>query len=131
MNDLISDQFQNKVDEVLIRHVSILDILTKLQQSSSQTNRAVVKSITSCGCISVNAKKNDLPENIDYENISEYKKTHIEGDLCPVCKEKIEQEIGNNLFYLSALCNHLDLNLYDVLLKEYDQIKTLGKFSLY
>ena len=44
--------------------------------------------------------------------------------------ENIEDEIGNDLFYLASLCNLLDLNLYDILLKEYNQIATLGKYSM-
>ena len=41
----------------------------------------------------------------------------------------IEREIGNNLFYLTSLCNALNINLYDVLLKESDKMNTLGKFT--
>ncbi|MBO3447166.1 DUF1573 domain-containing protein, partial [Clostridium botulinum] len=29
-----------------------------------------------------------------------------------------------------SLCNLLDLNLYDILLKEYNKINTLGKYSM-
>ena len=53
----------------------------------------------------------------------------MDGCLCENCREVIEREIGNNLFYLTSLCNILDINLYDVLLKESDKITTLGKFT--
>ena len=53
----------------------------------------------------------------------------MDGCLCESCREVIEREIGNNLFYLTSLCNILDINLYDVLLKESDKITTLGKFT--
>ena len=46
-----------------------------------------------------------------------------------IYSEVIEREIGNNLFYLTSLCNALDINLYDVLLKESDKMNTLGKFT--
>jgi len=131
MKDLLCDQFQNKVDEVLVRHASILDILTKFSQTSATVNRAVVKSITNCGCVSIETDKKELPSEIEYSEIQTYTKTHVAGELCPLCKEKIEQELGNNLFYLAALCNHLDLNLYDALVKEYDKLNTLGKYTLY
>ncbi|CDG02974.1 Putative uncharacterized protein [Clostridium chauvoei JF4335] len=49
--------------------------------------------------------------------------------MCDNCREVVEREIGNNLFYLTSICNSLGLNLYDILLKEEDKINTLGKFS--
>lgn len=132
MKDVIFDDFQNAVDESLLRHKSILDIMTKLQESNGRINRAVAKSITNCGCIQVAGKKQNLPEDDDSINIESLKNcfnTHIDGTLCDNCREVIEREMGNNLFYLTSLCNILDLNLYDVLLKEYDKINTLGKYS--
>ncbi|KAJ52211.1 NTP pyrophosphatase (non-canonical NTP hydrolase) [Clostridium tetanomorphum] len=131
MKDLIFDNFQNAVEESLLRHKSILDIMTKLQESEGRINRAIVKSITNCGCINVNAQKQELPdEDADIEDLSKILKSHIKGDLCDNCREIIEREIGNNLFYLTSLCNTLDLNLYDIFIKEYDRINTLGKYTL-
>lgn len=132
MKDVIFDDFQNAVNDSLIRHKSILDILTKFQESNGRINRAVAKSITNCGCINVAAKKQQMPEDNDDINIESLKdclQTHIDGKLCDNCREVIEREIGNNLFYLTSLCNILDLNLYDVLIKEYDKINTLGKYT--
>lgn len=132
MKDVIFDDFQNTVNDSLIRHKSILDIMTKFQESNGRINRAVAKSITRCGCINVNAQKQQSPEDYDDINIESLKtclKTHIDGNLCDSCREVIEREMGNNLFYLTSLCNILDLNLYDVLIKEYDKINTLGKYT--
>ncbi|HAG45078.1 MAG TPA: DUF1573 domain-containing protein, partial [Clostridium sp.] len=57
MKDLIFDEFQNSVDECLLRHKSILDIMSKLQESEARVNRALIKSVTSCGCLKVEAEK--------------------------------------------------------------------------
>ena len=133
MKDCIFDNFQNSVDESLLRHRSILDIITKLQESEARVNRAVVKSITNCGCIKVEAKKQYAPDNIDdldLDTLSASLDTHLEGKLCENCRDVLERELGNNLFYTTSLCNLLDLNLYDVLLKEYDKINTLGKYNM-
>lgn len=133
MKDIIFDNFQNAVNDSLLRHKSILDIITKLQESDSRINRAVVKSVTNCGCVKVNAQKQTLPnekDNVNMESLENCLKTHVEGELCSNCRDVIEREIGNHLFYLASLCNTLDLNLYDILLKEYDRIGTLGKYSL-
>lgn len=136
MKDVIFDDFQNSVAESLLRHRSILDILTKLQESEGRINRAVAKSITSCGCVKLDpnnktSDKNDELETYeDLEVLKGYMHTHIDGKPCDNCRDVIEREIGNNLFYLASLCNLLDLNLYDVLLKEYDKIHTLGKYTL-
>ncbi|URZ03407.1 nucleoside triphosphate pyrophosphohydrolase family protein [Clostridium felsineum] len=131
MQDVIFDEFQNLVEESLIRHSSLLDILSKLQESQGRINRAIVKSATRCGCIEINAKKQQLPEDLsDIKALKNSLKTHVRGKLCENCRDVLMNEIGNNLFYLSALCNTLDINLYDILLKEYDKIDTLGKFNL-
>ncbi|MGG7163092.1 hypothetical protein [Clostridium ihumii] len=133
MKDLIVDEFQNCVDECLLRHKSILDILTKLDESQSRINRSVVKCVTSCGCLQVEASKQSLPENLDdalYDCLSESYSNHIVGEPCSNCKDVLEKELGNHLFYLASICNSLDLNLYDILLKEYKNISTLGKYTL-
>ncbi|MCB2290326.1 DUF1573 domain-containing protein [Clostridium sp. CS001] len=133
MKDLIFDSFQNSVDESLLRHRSILDIITKLQESEARVNRAVIKSVTNCGCINIDAKKQYIPANIEDLNLDTLGAsldTHMQGKLCENCREVLEKELGNNLFYITSLCNLLDLNLYDILLKEYDKISTLGKYTM-
>ncbi|MGG7178991.1 DUF1573 domain-containing protein [Clostridium paraputrificum] len=129
MKDIIFDEFQNSVNESLLRHKSILDIITKYSESSARVNRAIVKAVTNCGCIQINAKKQDLLGNDSIDGLSDCLATHIEGEVCNSCREIIEREMGNNLFYLTSLCNDLDINLYDILIKENDKINTLGKFT--
>jgi hypothetical protein len=131
MKDVIFDDFQNSVNESLLRHKSVLDIMTKLQDSQARINRAVAKSVTSCGCVEIQASKQQLPNDEDDINtLNNCLKTHFKGSICDNCRSVIESEIGNNLFYLTSLCNTLDINLYDVLIKEFDKINTLGKYSL-
>lgn len=132
MKDVIFDDFQNAVGNSLLRHKSILDIMSKLQESEGRINRAVTKSATNCGCIKIEGTRQNVPhedDDIDIEAIKKLLKTQIKGTLCENCREIISSEIGNNIFYLTALCNVLDLNLYDILLKEYDKINTLGQYS--
>lgn len=131
MNDMILDDFQNCVDNSLIRHKSILDVITKYSESTSKVNRAIAKSVTNCGCININAHKQDINNSNDFlKDISNCMQTHLNGKLCENCRDVIEREIGNNIFYLMALCNTLDINLFDVLIKEYNKVNTLGKFNL-
>ncbi len=125
------NEFTKKVDEVLIRHKSILDIMSKLEETQSKINRAVTKAVTECGCIAINASKQAIPSDITYSELNKYMSNHIEGSLCPVCHDKVTEEIGDHFFYLSALCNSLDLKTENVLKRKYDEIKTLGKFSLF
>ncbi|MBE6047799.1 MAG: DUF1573 domain-containing protein [Clostridium sp.] len=129
MKDIIFDQFQNSVNDSLLRHRSILDLITKYSESNSRVNRAIAKSVTNCGCIKINASKQNITQEDSLENISDHLNTHITGELCDNCREIIEGEIGNNIFYLTALCNDLGINLYDILLKETEKINTLGKFT--
>ena len=131
MKDVIFDDFQNSVDESLLRHRSILDIMTKLQESEARINRAVAKTVTNCGCIETDSTKQAEKNDIDnIEDLKNFLNPQIKGELCESCRDVIENEIGNNLFYLASLCNLLNLNLYDIFLKEYDKIDTLGKYSL-
>ena len=129
MKDIIFDDFQNSVNDSLLRHKSVLDVLTKFSESNARVNRAVAKAVTNCGCLQIDAKKQPLSEESVMDNLGDCLNTHIKGELCANCREVIEREIGNNLFYLTSLCNNLDISLYDVLLKESDRINTLGKFS--
>lgn len=131
MKDLLCDHFQDSVSEVLITQKSILDIISKFQESQARINRAVVKAATNCGCIEIDAKKQSIPEDATLHDLKGYMETHLKGALCEKCREVIEKELGTNLFYYAALCNHLDISMYDVLLKEYERITTLGVYNLY
>ncbi|SHK25567.1 hypothetical protein SAMN02745227_01907 [Anaerobranca californiensis DSM 14826] len=130
MRDIDCKTFQDKVDELLVRHRSILDVLSKFQESNARVNRSVVKAVTNCGCINITASKKDLPPDIDLEQMKNFMETHLQGKLCDSCKEIIEMELGNNLFYLVSLCNLLNLDLSEILKKEYGKISILGKFNL-
>lgn len=131
MKDVIFDDFQNSVNNSLLRHKSILDILSKYQESQARASRAICKAVTNCGCIEICAKKQNMLEDTDLslEELNPRLSSNIKGDLCENCREVIERELGNNLFYLTSLCNALDLNLFDILLKEYNKMDTLGKFT--
>lgn len=131
MNKFSLNEFQEKVDEVLVRHRSILDILTKLQESSTRVNRGVAKSATYCGCIELHVKKQEIPVDISYSQVKAYMDNHVKGELCDICREKIQEEISSNLFYITALCNLFDINMED-LLTNYNEnnLKTLGQFGL-
>ncbi|MDH7577111.1 MAG: DUF1573 domain-containing protein [Bacillota bacterium] len=129
MKDLICDEFQNMVSELLIRHHSILDVLSKFQEACARTNRATVKAVTGCGCLSIEAKKKQIPSDVSLLDLKDYFESHLHGEICVNCREIIETEIGKTLFYLTALCNLLDLNLYDIFLKEHKKISTLRFFN--
>lgn len=129
-NDLLNDEFQNTVLDLLIRNKSILDSLTKYQDSNARVNRAIVKAVTQCGCIKINADKQKYSTDDDFDTIRKKLSTHVESKLCDNCRDTIEKEIGSNLFYLASICNILDLNMYDIMIKELNRIKTLGNFNL-
>lgn len=123
-------QFQEQVSELLLRHRSILDVLSKLDQTSANVHRAVIKSITECGCVEVKARKQNLSEQWSPEETPDLLDTHLTGCLCENCKEFVASEIGKNLFYMSALCNLLDLDLEEVVDQEAQKCATLGFFNM-
>ncbi len=128
-NSNILKEFQGQVSSVLIRHKSILDIMTKLEEYNSRINRAVAKSVTDCGCIQIESSKQNY-SNVSLEEMLTTVKSHISGEICDTCREVINDEIGSYLFYLAALCDSLDLDLDNIVKDEYNTIKTLGVFSL-
>ncbi|HEV2356813.1 MAG TPA: DUF1573 domain-containing protein [bacterium] len=122
--------FQAQVDEYLVRHRSVLDVVTKLQESTARVNRAIAKAVTTCGCISVTATKQQFPADVGLAELRQYLHTHLDGRLCERCTEAVESEIGSELFYIAALCNLLDLDLMAIQKKEHSRIKSLGIFNL-
>ncbi len=131
-DDIICGNLQDKISDILVRHRSILDVMTKLEESNSRINRAIAKSVTHCGCISINASKQELPtdDNSTFSESHEYFKEHVNGELCSHCKEIIEKEIGNHMFYVGAICNTLKIDLNQSVSKELKNLDTLGIYSL-
>ena len=52
------------------------------------------------------------------------------GTICPYCKDRIENEIGESLFYIASLCSALGLSMNDIAKKEIKNVEMLGKYSL-
>lgn len=129
MKDMLCDQFQETVGEYLIRHRSILDVMAKLQEANARTNRAITKAVTTCGCVKIEAEKQQIPVDISLQEMKDHMHNHMNGQLCEHCREIMEAEIGNTMFYLAALCNVFDLNMYDIMLKEHKKLAALGVFN--
>jgi NTP pyrophosphatase (non-canonical NTP hydrolase) len=123
-------EFQQQVSELLLRHRSLLDVFTKYSQSNASVNRAVAKAITECGCIELKATQQGFSEEMEFDQALRQSKSHMNGQLCENCKDAIRSEMGKNLFYLSAMCNLLDVSLEEVVAKEADKCSTLGFFNL-
>jgi hypothetical protein len=129
MSSLTLKEFQDQVSELLLRHRSLLDVLSKFQQTGAAVNRSVVKSITECGCIEVNAGKQGYTPEMTLEEAKQVLGTHMAGELCETCRDAIGAEIGRNLFYLSALGNLLKLDLQVTVEDESKKCSTLGLFN--
>lgn len=78
----------------------------------------------------LNADKQPYPDNLTLEQAKGLTKTHIDGQLCETCVDAITVQLGKHMFYVSALCNLLDLNLSDVIENESKTCNTLGLFNL-
>ena len=123
MPDLKSEDFQKRVSKLIIRNQNVIDILTKCQSACSKICRSSVKSATGCGCLKINVEKKFASE-------SQEEMSGISGTLCGECKEIIEKEIGEMLFYIAGLCNAMGLSMRDIMKKEIKNIEVLGKYSL-
>jgi len=129
-SDEVIGEFQDIVSEVLIRHRSILDCLSKYQESTARVNRSIIKTVTDCGCISIHAGKRQFPQDSSLKDCGKHMDSHVKGKLCEHCREVISEEIGNHLFYMAALCNILNFDLKELFGLEYNRINTLGHFML-
>jgi hypothetical protein len=128
--DEVVCNFQDIVSEVLIRHRSVLDCLTKYQESTARVNRSVIKAVTDCGCVSICANKREYPARDSLKDCGKYMDSHLKGKMCEHCREVVAEELGKHLFYLTALCNTLEFNLEELFNSEYERINTLGHFLL-
>lgn len=124
------NDFQKTVSLHLIRHRSVLDVMTKYQDACSRANRALAKAVTACGCLRIDAEKQDLPADATLSEMSKYVKSHLEGHLCPNCEDVLEEELGKVLFFTAAICTLTGIDLHTVIRQENDRISTLGFYSL-
>ncbi|NLY19304.1 MAG: DUF1573 domain-containing protein [Clostridiaceae bacterium] len=126
----VLDEFQRTSNELLIRNKNILDSMTKMTDSCARVSRTLVKAATHCGCIKIIGDKQQTSGISGMDEMKQHMKSQVKGSLCGNCRDLLEKEIGRNLFYLAAICNALDLNLYDILTSEMERVKLLGKYSL-
>ncbi|HCX61218.1 DUF1573 domain-containing protein [Sedimentibacter sp.] len=124
------NEFQNLTANLQLLNKSILDVVTKLDEQTSMLNRAVFKSATHCGCIEIHATKQLFSQNKTLEENQLDLENHIEGELCSKCREKIEEEMGELIFYLASMCSALNLDLNDIMESKLDHLKTLGIYNL-
>ncbi|QJC50638.1 DUF1573 domain-containing protein [Paenibacillus albicereus] len=122
--------FQEQVSELILRHRSVLDVLSKFGQTGAAVNRAVAKAVTECGCIEIQASKQHYSEEPELETAKQLLESHMDGAVCENCRDVLKAELGRNLFYMSALCNLLEIDLDEVVKAESDKCSTLGVFNL-
>lgn len=130
MSTLSLEQFQQQVSELLLRHRSLLDVMTKYGQSGASVNRAISKAVTECGCVELHARKQRFGDELDLEQVKLKMEHHMSGGLCEHCKDAIRTELGRNLFYMSAMSNLLDIRLEEVIEQESKKCSTLGVFNM-
>lgn len=129
-NEDLCKEFQKTVSLYLVRHRSILDVMTKYQESCGRVNRAIAKAVTTCGCLKIEAEKQSLPADATLLEMSQYVNSHLEGRICSNCSEVLEEEMGKALFFLTAMCVLTGMDLGEIIRKENDRIATLGVYSL-
>lgn len=122
--------FQKVVEDYLVRHRSVLDVLSKSQESMARVNRAVVKAVTTCGCVQVEAAAQQYPPDASLQEVKQYMDTHLRGELCEHCRDVLDVELGQALFYLAAICNLFNIPLDSVIKGEIQRVTALGIYNL-
>lgn len=129
IQDIITDEFQYAIDEFECINKSILDQMAKLNEYACKLNKSITTASTQCGCIQIYASKHSYDNLNDLSSQNKAPKDCY-GILCNECTEHVEKYMGSLLYYLASLCNTLDLNLYDVFLKELEKIYLLRQYNL-
>lgn len=124
------EQFQKQVSELLLRHRSLLDVMSKFGQTGASVNRALSKAVTDCGCIELHARKQQYSDDLNLENAKITLESHLSGELCENCQDVIKSELGRTLFYMTAMCNLLDIDMNEVVADEHAKCSTLGLFNM-
>ena len=122
MNDCVKELIET-IDKYYKRNRSLIDTMSKAQLSSEKAIRAITKAATHCGCIEFYAKKQPVDLDAEVPSLAS-------GRLCENCSEEIENELGQSLFYLISLAVLLGYNPTEIINKENQKIKMLGKFNL-
>lgn len=130
MKEAVCEGFQRTVSETLLFNRSVLEVLAKTHEATARLNRAVIKTVTSCGCLKINAGKKEIPPEATLADLRHLLESHLVGELCEDCREVVENAIGRSLFYLTALCNLLNLSLKDIMEKEQRYLRILGIYNL-
>ena len=130
MRDLLCDDFQASVSAHLVQNKSILDAITKLNESSLRVQRAITRAVTQCGCIRIDASRQRIPEVASLEELGQVLDSHVRGELCGDCREVVETEVGNSLCYVAAVCELVGVSMYDCLIGVDKRIRALGMFHL-
>lgn len=117
--DLLTE-YQNRAGSVIARNKSVLDILSKQLCAAAKVERSVVKAVTACGCIGIDGHKNPPRTGTD----------QLRGRLCEDCENIVMTEMGELVFYLTSLCNALDIRLEDVVRRDMSRCDMLGPYSL-
>ncbi len=121
---------QHLASQFLLRHRSVLDVQSKLSESTARVSRAMAHAVASCGCVQIHAERQRFPNDVGLGDVRGFLSTHLYGELCARCREAVEDEIGSALFYLAALCYITGLNLDVILRKERDRVSALGVYHL-
>lgn len=128
--EAVYDGFQRTVSETLLFNRSVLEVLAKTHEATARLNRAVIKSVTGCGCLKISAGKKEIPPGATLADLRQLLGSHLEGEICEDCREVVESAIGRSLFYLAALCNLLNLSLKEIMEKEQKYMRILGIYNL-
>jgi hypothetical protein len=123
-------RLQHLVSQFLIRHRSILDVQSKLNESTARISRAIAKAVASCGCVQVHASRQRFPTDIGLGDLRGFLSTHLQGEPCEHCREDLADQIGTTLFYLAAMCYITGLDLNTILRRERDRVSALGVYHL-
>ena len=133
IQDIATDTLQFSIEEYQCLNKSILEQMAKLNEYANNLNKSIIKSCIQCGCLKIQTEKSCYESTYDKDittNSTFINDNNCIGTPCKDCAEQFEKNIGGCLYYLASLCNTLDLNLYDIILKELDKINILRKYNI-
>ena len=108
--------FQKNVEENLVRHFSVLDIVSKFQETNARVNRALFRAVTDCGCIQIDASKQVLPDDCSFEDIRNHVQSTLRGgSSAKTAGTSLKRKSVKICSTLAGMCNALKLDLEEII----------------
>jgi len=121
---------QHLVSQFLIRHRSILDVQSKLNEATARISRALAYAVVTCGCVQIHAERQCFPATLGWETAVAFSPPTWRGNRASAVGSIWRARSAAPSSTWPPLCHISGLNLDAILRKERDRVSALGVYHL-